>query len=203
MYHIRVSGRPLFISLATLALYAADGPRSFETANGTVKFVATTNIGAIRIHGESSALTGHVQARSSDNHLTIDELEARLDPKSLSTGMSLRDQHMRAKIFAAGEALPELMFTATKVQCPSPDAAKESNCQVQGNFTLRGISKPFAMALKVRQGAQGTYKVSGEGSLKLTAFGIEPPCQLGVCVADDVQLKLEFQARELKQVSQK
>ncbi len=43
----------------------------------------------------------------------------------------------------------------------------------------------------------------GQGNLKLTAFGIEPPCQLGVCVTDDVQLKLEFQAKELRQVSKK
>jgi len=76
--------------------------------------------------------------------------------------MSLRDQHMRAKIFAAGDALPELKFTASKIQCPSPDAAKESACQVQGNFTLRGISKPFAIALKVRPAAQGTYKITGK-----------------------------------------
>ena len=182
---------------------AADGARSFEATNGTVKFVATTNLGAIRIHGQSSALTGHVHAVSTGNQIAVAELEARLDPKSLSTGMSLRDQHMRAKIFAVGEALPELKFTAAKIQCPAPEAAKESGCQVQGNFTMRGISKPFVILLKVRQSGQGIYKVSGEGDLKLTAFGIEPPCQLGVCVTDEVQLKLEFQARELKQVSQK
>ena len=203
MFNIRAAGRTFCVVVAAIAMEAADGARSFEATHGTVKFVATTNLGAIRIHGQSSALTGHVHAVSTGNQIEVAELEARLDPKSLSTGMSLRDQHMRAKIFAVGEALPELKFTAAKIQCPAPEAAKESGCQVQGNFTMRGISKPFVILLKVRQSGQGIYKVSGEGDLKLTAFGIEPPCQLGVCVTDEVQLKLEFQARELKQVSQK
>ena len=203
MFNIRVAGRTLCGVAVAIALEAADGARSFETTNGTVKFVATTNLGAIRIHGQSSALTGHVNAVSSGDQIAVEGLEARLDPKSLSTGMSLRDQHMRAKIFAVGEALPELKFTAAKIQCPTPEAAKESGCQVQGSFTMRGVSKPFAILLRVRQSGQGVYKVSGEGNLKLTAFGVEPPCQLGVCVTDEVQLKLEFQARELKQVSQK
>ena len=66
---------------------------------------------------------------------------------------------------------------------------------------MRGIVKPFAISLKVRQAGQGTFKVTGEGRIKLTAFGVEPPCQLGVCVNDEVQLKLEFQAHELQQSS--
>lgn len=202
MFNLRVSGSPICALLAAMALQAADGPRTFEATNGTVKFVATTNIGAISIHGQSSSLAGRVSGQSSGGQMAVEELEARLDPKSLSTGMSLRDQHMRAKIFTVGEAVPELKFTAAKIQCPAPEAAKESTCQVQGNFTMRGVSKPFAIALKVRPANQGLYKVSGEGSLKLSAFGVEPPCQLGVCVTDDVQLKLEFQARELQQVSQ-
>ncbi len=170
-------------ALFALPLFGVDAqlPRTFETSSGTVKFVATTNIGAISIHGQSNALTGHVSAQPVGNQILVDQLEAHVDPKSLSTGMSLRDQHMRNKIFAVGEALPELKFSATKLQCPHPELAKESTCAVQGTFSMRGISKPFAITLKVRQAGQGAFKVSGEGSLKLTAFGVEPPCQLGPC----------------------
>ena len=201
---IRRSLQLLLVMPAAVGLFAADAqlPRSFEATGGTVKFIATTNIGAISIHGQSSALVGHVQAQPSGGQINVDQLEARLDPKSLSTGMSMRDEHMRTKIFAVGDAIPELRFAAGKVQCPHPESAKETACQVQGTFTMRGIAKPFAIALKVRQAGQGAFKVSGEGRIKLTAFGVEPPCQLGVCVSDEVQLKLEFQARELQQSSQ-
>ena len=201
---IRRSLRLLLSLPAAAALFAADTQllRSFEATGGTVKFIATTNIGAISIHGQSNALVGHVQAQPSGGQINVDQLEARLDPKSLSTGMSMRDEHMRNKIFAVGDAIPELKFAAGKVQCPHPELAKETACQVQGTFTMRGIAKPFAIALKVRQAGQGAFKVSGEGRIRLTAFGVEPPCQLGVCVSDEVQLKLEFQARELQQSSQ-
>lgn len=207
MSTFRTIRRPLPLVLTAVALFAADSqlPRSFEATSGTVKFIATTNIGAISIHGQSNALSGRVQALPAGGQIhaiTVDQLEARLDPKSLSTGMSMRDEHMRNKIFMVGDTIPELKFAAAKIQCPHPESAKETACQVQGTFTMRGISKPFAIALKVRQAGQGAFKVSGEGSIKLTAFGIEPPCQLGVCVTDDVQLKLEFQAREAHQSSQ-
>ena len=207
MFNIRVSKRSLQLLLSVptaAALLAADAqmPRSFEATSGSVKFIATTNIGAISIHGESKALMGRVHAQPAGGQINVDQLEAHLDPKTLSTGMSLRDDHMRNKIFTVGDAIPELRFAAAKIQCPHPESAKETACQVQGTFTMRGISKPFAIALKVRQAGQGAFRVSGEGSIKLTAFGVEPPCQLGVCVTDDVQLKLEFQARELQQSSQ-
>ncbi len=207
MFNIRISGRSLrfLFALPTAAgLFAADAqpPRAFEATSGTVKFVASTNIGAISIHGQSNALAGRVQAQPSGGQINVDQLEAHLDPKSLSTGMSLRDEHMRNKIFAVGDAIPELKFAASKIQCPHPELSKETACQVQGTFTMRGIAKPFSIALKVRQAGQGSFKVSGEGRIKLTAFGVEPPCQLGVCVTDEVQLKLEFQARELQQSSQ-
>ena len=207
MFNIRIIRRPLQLLLtlpAAVALFAADAPlpRTFEARGGTVKFIAATNIGAISIHGQSNALVGHVQAQRSGGQINVDQLEARLDPKSLSTGMSLRDDHMRNKIFAVGDAIPELKFSAGKIQCPHPESAKETACEVQGMFTMRGIAKPFAIALKVRQAGQGAFKISGEGRIKLTAFGVEPPCQLGVCVSDEVQLKLEFQARELQQSSQ-
>ncbi len=200
---IRQPLRLLLTLPAAVALFAADAqlPRTFEATGGTVKFIATTNIGAISIHGQSNALVGHVQAQPSGGQINVDQLDARLDPKSLSTGLSMRDEHMRNKIFAVGDGIPELKFAAAKLQCPHPESAKETACQVQGTFTMRGIAKPFAIALKVRQAGQGTFKVVGEGRIKLTAFGVEPPCQLGVCVSDEVQLKLEFQARELQQSS--
>ncbi len=201
MNRTRVSVLAFSLSMAS---WAADVPvRNYETTAGSVKFTATTNLGAISIHGQSSALSGQVLATTAGDRLTVEQLEAKVDPKSLSTGMSLRDEHMRNKIFAVGERLPELKFTAGKLQCPSPESAKETTCQVQGAFSMRGLSKPFAITLKVKQAGQGMFKVSGEGSLKLTAFGVEPPCQLGVCVVDDVQVKLEFQARELTVRSQR
>ena len=50
---IRRSLRVLLSLPAAAALFAADTQllRSFEATGGTVKFIATTNIGAISIHG--------------------------------------------------------------------------------------------------------------------------------------------------------
>lgn len=183
-------------SLSVVLAEPAGRMQSVESRSGSVKFVATTNISAISIHGQSNNLRSHVSLNRVNGQVVLEDLEARLDPKSLSTGMAIRDHHMREKIFnTAADTAPDLLFTSPKLTCPDAAKGQESTCQVSGSFSLRGVTKPFAMAMRIK--ADGTrYKVSGEGVLKITDFGIERPCQLGVCVSDEVKLKIDFQAEE-------
>jgi hypothetical protein len=62
-------------------------------------------------------------------------------------------------------------------------------------LTLRGARRPYSFSFKIRNEGKA-YRVSADSVLLLSAFGIERPCQLGVCVSDEVKLKLEFRASE-------
>jgi polyisoprenoid-binding protein YceI len=194
-----------FILLAASTVLAGEtnSPSRLIQVQGNVKFAAVTNLSAISIHGESTALTGQVLLTVKDGRAVLEELTARVDPNSLKTGMELRDQHMRNKIFvSSGQDLPPLRFTADKAECPPVAAGQEVSCQVAGVFSLRGVEKPAAFRLKVKGDSGKGYRVSGEGLVKLSDFGIEPPCQLGVCVKNEVKVKLEFQGRESSERSQ-
>lgn len=195
---ILATSRGLLVPTLALTMMAAEtGPRlqTVEVQSGSVKFEATTNVSAISIHGQSGELKARALVTRENGQLILEELEAKVDPKSLSTGMAIRDNHMREKIFANGGEAPVLVFTSPKVVCPDGGKGKDAVCQVSGNFSMRGVVKPFSIPLKVK--ADGNrYKVTGDGTIKITDYGIERPCQLGVCVTDAVKLKLEFQAEE-------
>jgi polyisoprenoid-binding protein YceI len=72
-------------------------------------------------------------------------------------------------------------------------------CAVSGELALRGVRRPYSFSLKIRNDGKA-YHVSGESALSLAAFGIERPCQLGVCVSDEVKLKLDFRANESEEL---
>ena len=49
--------------------------------------------------------------------------------------------------------------------------------------------------LKIR--AEGTaFRATGESAVKLSDYGIEQPSQFGVKTADEIQLHIEFSAKE-------
>lgn len=190
----------LALALLTLGfcdMVIAEDLQRYEVQGGTVKFVANTNLSAISVHGQSAEMTAELELRKSGNQTAVDGVQARIDPTTFSTGMSLRDSHMRSKIFTDSQnQLPPMVFVAGKSVCPALEAGKDESCSLDGQLSLRGISKPFTVTLKIRNDGKGGYRATGDGALKLSAFGIEPPCQLGVCVKDEVALHFEFQARE-------
>jgi polyisoprenoid-binding protein YceI len=167
-----------------------------QVLGGTVKFTAATNIFALTVHGQSNQMTASLRLRKDTSGVELENVHARIDPKTFTTGMSLRDQHLRKKVFSLeNDSMPELQFLSDKIACPELPAGRNTVCPASGQLTLRGVARPFTINLSVTNDGRG-YRISGTGVVKLSAYGIEPPCQLGVCVTDEVKLNLEFQAKE-------
>jgi polyisoprenoid-binding protein YceI len=194
--------RLLGISLSTAlaiaiapAVYAADHEStSIEVHGGTVTFDASTNVSAISVHGKSSALEGHARVRQTEQGLAIEAVEASVPVSTLATGMGLRDSHMRKYVFTTADGeVPDVKLDAGHAVC-SPASAHDMTCQLSGNLEIRGVLRPFTVALKVSESG-GTFRAAGDADVKLSAYQIERPSQLGVQTADDVKLHLEFTGR--------
>ena len=133
--------------------------------------------------------------RMGGGQIRLENLRAAVAPESFTTGMSLRDHHMRKKIFTLKDTMPPVEFTSDNVVCPEMAPGQETVCAVSGELALRGVRRSYSFSLKVRSEGKA-YRISAESVLSLAAFGIERPCQLGVCVSDEVKLKLDFRAKE-------
>ena len=194
--------RLLGISLSTVlaiavapAVYAADHEStSIEVHGGTVTFDASTNVSAISVHGKSSALEGHARVRQTEQGLAIEAVEASVPVSTLATGMGLRDSHMRKYVFTTVDGqVPDVKLDAGHAVC-SPASSHDMTCQLSGNLEIRGVLRPFTVALKVSESG-GTFRAAGDADVKLSAYQIDRPSQLGVQTADDVKLHLEFTGR--------
>jgi len=181
---------------ATRGMSAAPDAWSIvEVRGGTASFDAATNISAIVVHGKSSELDARASVRDGADGLALEAVEATLPVKSLATGMSLRDHHMRRLVFTNPDgSVPDVKFVSREATC-SPDATKrQATCVVAGELAIRGIQRPFTITLTVsRDGA--AFRAAGDGVVKLSTYGIDQPSQFGVRTRDDVKLHLDFTAR--------
>jgi polyisoprenoid-binding protein YceI len=108
------------------------------------------------------------------NQSIIDSINAQLNPAGLSTGIGLRDRHMREKIFTASDGTPEMRFHDESIVCRLPANAPQAPCEISGTITLRGISRPLRMTMRLRiDGNPANYRATADGSLRLSDFGIE------------------------------
>jgi polyisoprenoid-binding protein YceI len=163
---------------------------------GSAAFIANTNVSAITVKAKSQALQANTTVTQTQEGLQLGHIEAWVPVGTLTTGMGVRDEHMRKLIFTGADGkTPDLRFEAEKTACPALGSNHTTTCQVSGTLSIRGIARPFAVALKVREQAQ-SFKVASDGIVKLSDYGIVPPSEFGVKTQNDVQLHLEFTGKE-------
>jgi polyisoprenoid-binding protein YceI len=173
---------------------AGSAPTPVEVRGGTASFDVGTNVPALSVHGKSNALEARGQIRPGANGPRLEQIEATVPVKSVGTGMGLRDEHMRKYVFTTADGqTPDVKFTATQAAC-SKTGSNQSTCDVTGALSIRGIARPFTIALKVNENGD-SYRAQGEALVKLSAYGIPQPSQLGVHTDDEIKLKLDFTAR--------
>jgi polyisoprenoid-binding protein YceI len=147
------------------------------------------------VRGKSTALAGSTRLRDAGAALQLEEIEATVPVSSLRTGITLRDEHMRKYIFETGNGqLPDVVFSASSAQCSQTSAASVYTCPTSGMLAIRGTPRPIDMELKVSRNGDG-FKVSGDGMVALSSYGIERPSQFGVRTDDKVKIHVEFKAR--------
>jgi polyisoprenoid-binding protein YceI len=178
------------------AFAAVDEQGSVEIRGGTATFDAATNISVISIHGKSSALEGRARIRQSADGLVIEQLEAALPVRTLSTGMELRDEHMRKQVFTTPAGLvPDLRFVADRAVCAGSGRV---TCELSGELIIRDTSRPFTIALKVNDNGD-SFRAAGDVTVRLSTYGIAPPSQLGVTTKDEVKLHVDFTVKRVEE----
>jgi polyisoprenoid-binding protein YceI len=180
---------------AQAAAAGTDAGSSMEVRGGTASFDAATNVSAINVHGKSTALEARASVLDGPAGISLERVEATLPVKTLATGMTVRDEHMRKLIFTNPDGtVPDVTFVSRDAAACAPAAKGQAACTVSGELAIRGIQRPFTMTLMVSR-ESGGFRAAGDGIVRLSAYGIEQPAQFGVRTRDEVKLHLEFTAR--------
>lgn len=109
--------------------------------------------------------------------------------KNLTTGIGLRDKHMREKYLEVGK-YPDAVLTVSRASLKVPGAGDAT-----GNVKLHGKAKDLPFHYDTRRDGQ-VIKVTGSLRLNMKDFGIEVPTYMGVTVKPDVDVTVSFGAQE-------
>ena len=199
MRHARA--RFAFVGVAILIVAAGlrahargqDKDSTIQLNGGTVTFEVATNVFSTTVRGESNAITGGTRLRDNGSSLRLERLEAVVPVATLKTGIRLRDEHMRKYIFETSDGqAPDVRFSADAADCPKNGSGYA--CNASGNLAIRGTARPFSIELKVVRNGDG-FRVTGDGRLAVSHYGIERPSQFGVRTEDEVKIHLDVKAR--------
>jgi len=89
--------------------------------------------------------------------VTSGVLDIKIYADSVNTGSGMKDNKLKGKDFFNASEDPYITFDSTKIEQTGP-----TTFEVQGTFTIRGVSKPETLSLTL------AGKGTGEGSIKGT-----------------------------------
>jgi len=145
-----------------------------------------------RIHGRFDRFSGAITITEAG----AASVTAEIDVNSIDTGNEHRDEHIKPADFFDVAQFPIATFVSTAVRADGDDHV------LQGDFTLKGVTKPIAMTLVFNgvNPGMGRGEVAGfEASITLSRkdFGVGPEMPLdggGTMIGDKVTMTLAIEA---------
>jgi len=99
------------------------------------QFLGTTNGKFAKFDGKIEIDRGHRENSS---------VTARIDVRSIDTGIVKRDNHLRSEEFFAVEKYPEITFKSRSVKQTGSEAG-----DILGDLTMHGVTKPITLHVKL------------------------------------------------------
>jgi polyisoprenoid-binding protein YceI len=178
----RFASRAAFGGAAAVVLGAAGSALAAlgSPTDAHVGFLAAGPAG-MKIEGTTTDLT----VADDGTNVTIDVPLA-----NLSTGISLRDHHMKEKYLEVGKyASTTLVVARAALKFPAPGASFEGDAP--GTLKLHGQARPVTFHYDAK-GDGGGFAVHGRLHVNMNDYGITVPVYLGVTVKPDVDVTASF-----------
>ena len=165
------------------------GTWGLDAAHARLGF-STTHMGVSEANGQFDKFDVKISASKEDFSDAVIELTA--EAKSINTGLSMRDDHLRAADFFDVEKYPTISFKSSSVK-----KGKGNKLAIVGDVTMHGVTKKVVLVgkhngtTKNRAGAPlAGFEVTG--LIKRSDFGIGASMPTTV-VADEVYLNADLE----------
>jgi polyisoprenoid-binding protein YceI len=147
-----------------------------------------------KVKGKFNSFKGEVITTDNPTDFSV---TGTVDVDSIDTNQKDRDQHLRTGDFFEAEKYPTINFVSTKIT-----HVKGDDYKLEGDFTLRGVTKPIVLNVEFGGITQNLYgqtvaAASATGEINREDFGLTYNSALeagGVLLGDTVKLNLEVQA---------
>jgi polyisoprenoid-binding protein YceI len=181
---VRLTGFYLLALAILPSLAQAQGPVFTVTPEESdVKFFVKASVA---IDGKFDKWEATLTFPSTD--VTSAVLDLKICADSVNTGSGMKDNKLKGKDFFNASEEPYITFDTTKVVQTSP-----TTFDVQGTFTIRGVSKPETLHLSLTGRGTGEGTIQGTMAFDRKDFGMNkgiPFVKIGDRVEVSVALKV-------------
>ena len=167
----------------------------------TIIGFTSKHLGVTTVRGTFQKFTGWFEGDRNDPRTLTGEVK--MDITSLTTGTEQRDAHLRSADFFGAEEHPEALYRPM-----SAEPVGEGTYRVQGELTMRKITKPLVLEVKVEGELDHPYKpgsrivsLTATGKLLRKDFGLNWDGLAGTLPIASNEIKLQIDA-ELVSVAQ-
>ncbi len=160
-------------------------------SNTKVDFHADGKI--MKVHGENAKASGSLLIK--DGKVSG---QAIVDLRSLTTGISLRDDHMKDKYLEV-KKFPKAILEIVEIKLPANLPSGDFEAPFTGKLTVHGVAKAVSGTAKLSKDGSN---LKGEVEFGTTISGhkIELPKYSGIVLKDDVKVKVEFNGQMGKKI---
>ena len=118
-------------------------------------------------------------------------LDVKIQAASVNTGSGFKDDKLKSKDFFDVKKDPLITFKSTKIVQTGPNAF-----DVQGNFTIRGVTKADTLVLTVDRESKTSGEIKGTMAFDRRDYGMDSGIPF-IKIADRVEVTVALQAKRV------
>ncbi|HEY2120366.1 MAG TPA: YceI family protein [Candidatus Acidoferrum sp.] len=118
-------------------------------------------------------------------------LDIKIQAASVNTGSDFKDDKLKSKDFFDVKHDPLITFKSTKIVRTSLGVY-----QVQGNFTIRGVTKTDTLSITTDREGKGVGEIKGTMAFDRKDYGVDGSIPF-IKIADRVEVTVAFQAKRV------
>ena len=182
----------LAVSVAALGLAASPTPAQdvpvFEIshADGSIKFNVKASV---PIAGTFDKWDASLTFTSPD--LATGVLDVKIQAASVNTGSGMKDGKLKSKDFFDADHDPLITFHSTKVTQTGPNTV-----DLEGNFTIRGVTKDEKLTLTITGKGTGTGEITGTMAFDRKDYGMNSGIPF-IKIADRVEVIVDLKGKRV------
>ena len=160
-------------------------------------FVVTPEDGSIKFFVKASVAIGgtfdkwDATLTFTSPDVTTAVLDIKIQADSVNTGSGMKDGKLKGKDFFDVKQSPLITFLSKKVVQTGPDTF-----DVQGDFAIRGVTKPETLTLTVSGKGTGTGAIKGTLAFDRKDYGMNSGIPF-IRIANRVEVSVGFKAKQV------
>jgi polyisoprenoid-binding protein YceI len=144
---------------------------------------------SIEIEGNFDKWDATLTFKSAD--VSTGVLDIKIQAATVNTGSGMKDGKLKSKDFFDVKHDPLITFRSTKIVKTGPNTYA-----VQGNFTIRGVTKPDTLMLTVERDGTASGDIKGTMAFDRKDYGMDGSIPF-IKIADRVEVTVALEAKRV------